>query len=145
MSNKLQKFKANAGALTLAKDAQKILMHNEKTVQYGLVLTQQQAIELLQTQAEEQRYHGRLEFGEGPVGKLIEAFADSPYITRQNYAATLHALIETFYYYKNETEDKLTDDELIEYMKKFFNGSCEGSIELLNSRELDSLARSLRY
>lgn len=145
MSNKLQKFKANAGALTLAKDAQKILLHNEKTVQYGLVLTQQQAIELLQTQAEEQRYHGRLEFGEGPVGKLIEAFADSPYITRQNYAATLHALIETFYYYKNETEDKLTDDELIEYMKKFFNGSCEGSIELLNSRELDSLARSLRY
>lgn len=145
MSNKLQKFKANAGALTLAKDAKKILMHNEKTVQYGLVLTQQQAIELLQTQAEEQRYHGRLEFGEGPVGKLIEAFADSPYITRQNYAATLQALIETFYYYKNETEDKLTDDELIEYMKKFFNGSCEGSIELLNSRELDSLARSLRY
>ena len=42
-------------------------------------------------------------------------------------------------------EDKLTDDELIEYMRKFFNGSCEGSIELLCSRELDSLARSLRY
>lgn len=145
MSGKLQTFKANAGALTLAKDAQKILMHNEKTVQYGLVLTKEQAVELLETQAHEQRYHGRLEFGEGPVGKLIDAFADSPYITRQNYADTLHALVETFYYYKNETEDKLTDDELIEYMRKFFNGSCEGSIELLSSRELDSLARSLRY
>lgn len=145
MSGKLQKFKANASALTLAKDAQKILMHNEKTVQYGLVLTKEQAVELLETQAHEQRYHGRLEFGEGPVGKLIDAFADSPYITRQNYADTLHALVETFYYYKNETEDKLTDDELIEYMRKFFNGSCEGSIELLSSRELDSLARALRY
>ncbi len=145
MQNKLQKFKANAGALTLAKDAQKILLFNEKTVQYGLVLTEKQAVELLETQSHEQRYSGRLEFGEGVLGKLIDAFADSPYITRQNYTDTLHALTETFYYYKNETDDKLTDDELIEYMRKFFNGSCEGSIELLNSRELDSLARSLRY
>ncbi len=145
MQNKLQKFKSNANALTLAKAAQKLLLRNEKTLRYGLVLTKEQAIELLDTQAYEQRYSGRLEFGEGPVGKLIDAFADSPYITRQNYAQTLHALVETFYYYKNETEDKLTDDELIDYMRGFFNGSCEGSIELLNSRELDSLARSLRF
>ena len=145
MSNKLQKFKSGASALTLAKDAQKLLLHNDKTIKYGLTLTKEQAIELLDTQAHEQRYSGRLEFGEGPVGKLIDAFADSPYITRGNYAPTLHALIETFYYYKNETDDKLTDDELIDYMRKFFNGLCEGSIELLNSRELDSLARSLRY
>lgn len=145
MQNKLQKFRTNASALTLAKDAQKILLYNEKTVQYGLELTKEQAVELLDTQSHEQRMSGRLEFGEGPIGKLIDAFADSPYITRQNYAQTLHALVETFYYYKNETEDRLTDDELIEYMRKFFNGSCEGSVELLNSRELDSLARSLRY
>ena len=144
MQNKLQKFRTGAHALTKAKDAQKLMAHNEKTIRYGLVLTQEQAIELLETQAEEQRYSGRLEFGEGPVGKLIDAFADSPYITRQNYAQTLHALVETFYYYKNETEHALSDDELIGYMRKFFDGSCEGSIELLNSRELDSLARALR-
>ena len=144
MQNKLQKFRAGAQALTKAQDAQKLLAHNEKTIVYGLELTKEQAILLLDAQAEEQRYHGRLEFGEGPVGKLIDAFADSPYITRGNYVKTLQELTETFYYYKNETGHALTDDELIEYMRKFFNGSCEGSIELLNSRELDSLARSLR-
>ena len=45
---------------------------------------------------------------------------------------------------KNETDEKLSDNELIDYMKTFFNGSCEGSLELLESRELDSLARALR-
>ena len=144
MQNKLQKFRAGAQSLTLAQDAQKLLAHNDKTICYGLVLTEAQAIELLQTQAEEQRYSGRLEFGAGIAGKLIDAFADSPYLTRQNYASTISALIETFYYYKNEIEDKLTDDELIGYMKRFFDTSCEGSIDLLNSRELDSLARAVR-
>jgi hypothetical protein len=109
-----------------------------------LVLTKEQAIRLLETKDEELRYHGRLEFGEGIIGKLIKAFCDSPYMNKQNYSETLERLLEIFYYYKNETDEKLSDNELIDYMKTFFNGSCEGSLELLESRELDSLARALR-
>jgi hypothetical protein len=80
----------------------------------------------------------------GIIGKLIKAFCDSPYMNKQNYSETLERLLEIFYYYKNETDEKLSDNELIDYMKTFFNGSCEGSLELLESRELDSLARALR-
>ena len=32
----------------------------------------------------------------------------------------------------------------IKYMKYYFNGTCNGSIELLSSRELDLLARNIR-
>ena len=144
MDNKLQAFRRSASALTQSKDVKAILAYNDKSVQYGLVLTEKQALQLLHSKDEELRYHGRLEFGEGILGKLITAFCDSPYMNRQNYSQTLERLLEIFYYYKGETWELLSDDELIGYMKDFFNGSCEGSTELLESRELDSLARALR-
>ena len=144
MSNKLQAFQKNAASLMRSKDADKLLFYNDESIKYGLVLTKEQAIRLLETKDEELRYNGRLEFGEGVIGKLITAFCDSPYMNRQNYSQTLERLVEIFYYYKNETDGQLSDDELIDYMKTFFNGSCEGSLELLESRELDGLARALR-
>jgi hypothetical protein len=144
MSNKLQAFKKNAAPLMRNKAADKLLFYNDESIKYGLMLTKEQAIRLLEAKDEELRYHGRLEFGEGIIGKLIKAFCDSPYMNKQNYSETLERLLEIFYYYKNETDEKLSDNELIDYMKTFFNGSCEGSLELLESRELDSLARALR-
>ncbi len=144
MSNKLQAFKKNAASLMRSKDADKLLLYNDESIKHGLVLTKEQAVRLLEAKDEELRYNGRLEFGEGVIGKLITAFCDSPYMNRQNYSQTLERLVEIFYYYKNETDGQLSDDELIDYMKTFFNGSCEGSLELLESRELDSLARALR-
>jgi hypothetical protein len=144
MSNKLQAFQKNAASLMRNKAADKLLFYNDESIKYGLVLTKEQAIRLLEAKDEELRYHGRLEFGEGIIGKLITAFCDSPYMNKQNYSETLERLLEIFYYYKNETDEKLSDNELIDYMKTFFNGSCEGSLELLESRELDSLARALR-
>lgn len=53
-----------------------------------------------------------------------------------NYTDTLHELIEIFYYYKNQVLDLVSDDELIKFMGKSFNGSCRGSLELLTDREL---------
>lgn len=144
MDNKLQAFRKSAQGLTRAKDVKAILQYNDHSVKYGLVLTGEQAMRLLETKDEELRYNGRLEFGEGILGKLITAFCDSPYMNRQNYSQTLERLVEIFYYYKGEMWELLSDDELIDYMKIFFNGSCEGSAELLESRELDSLARALR-
>jgi hypothetical protein len=63
----------------------------------------------------------------------------------QNYAETLHELIEMFYYYKNETLDLISDDDLIKFMHKAFDGICHGSLELLYGRELAKMAKNLRY
>lgn len=52
-----------------------------------------------------------------------------------NYVETLHELIEIFYFYKNETLDLISDDELIKFMKNSFDGKCQGSLELLSGRE----------
>jgi hypothetical protein len=122
-----------------------VIKCNDYTEQFGLLLTQAQAIELVETRSLSLRDNGRIEFGGGVIDKIIKEFCDSPYISMQNYAATLHELIETFYYYKNETLDLISDDDLIKFMKSAFDGVCQGSIDLLSGRELYQLARNLRF
>ncbi len=118
---------------------------NDLTARFGLVLTQAQAAELVETRAVSLLDNGRVEFGGGVIDKLIREFCDSPFISAANYADTLHELIEAFYYYKNESLDLITDDDLIKFMKSAFDGACRGSLELLTHRELERLSRNLRF
>lgn len=121
-----------------------IVKCNDLTVNYGLALTTAQAHVLVETRAQALSANGRIEFGGGIIDKIIKAFCDSPYISALNYEAVLHDLIEMFYYYKNETLDIISDNDLIKHMKTAFDGVCQGSLELLSGRELDRLARNLR-
>jgi hypothetical protein len=122
-----------------------IVKYNDFTENYGLVLTHQQAVELVETRAYALKTNLRIEFGRGVIDKIIKEFCDSPYISMYNYAETLHELIEMFYYFKNETLDLISDDDLIKFMKKAFDGVCQGSLEMLSGRELAKMARNLRY
>ncbi|MBE0501968.1 MAG: hypothetical protein IBX47_11050 [Desulfuromonadales bacterium] len=122
-----------------------IINCNEITSRYGLMLSLAEAQELVETRAEALNSYGRIEFAGGIINKLIMQFFDSPFLSRFNYADTLNELIETFYYFKNETLDEIGDDELISLMKKYFDQSCQGSMELLQNRELETLARNIRY
>lgn len=125
--------------------ASEIVKRNELTSRFGLTLSREQAAELVETRASSLRGAGRIEFGGGVIEKLIEAFCDSPYLTAQNYAQSLHELVEAFYYFKNETLDLMTDDDLIKFMKTAFDGVCHGSLDLLTGRELERMARNLRF
>lgn len=121
-----------------------ILRTNAKAEQFGMVLTQQDALALVETRNEALRDFGRVEFGGGILVKLIAAFYDSPYLWQQNYAETLHELLEIFYEFKNETLDTIGDDDLLALMRELFDGPCGGATELLRGRELDKLARSAK-
>jgi len=122
-----------------------IINCNEITSSYGLILTPQEAQELVKTHGEALKNNGRIEFTGGTIQKLIRSFCSSPFISKYNYAETLNDLVEVFYYFKNETLDELTDDELISLMKRYFNKNCQGSLELLQNRELETLAHNIRY
>jgi len=112
------------------------------------------------------RERGLLEFGEGILVELIDVFCDSPYLNMDNYAESLNALTEIFYYIKNEsqgwfvfkevdedekkvtrtlkneTRSMISDKDIIAEMKNAFDTVCEGSIELLAGREADEIAKS---
>lgn len=122
----------------------KILKQNELTAKFGLTLTEEQALEILQCRRMNLKEEQRIEFREGVIDKLIFAFCDSPYIYQANYAETIEALQELFYIYKNECYDEITDDELIEFMRVHFNGDCQGSIDFLEESCLDMLSRDIR-
>lgn len=87
---------------------------------------------------------GRVEFGGSALPKIARSFAPSPYSSRRGWYDELVRLTEIFYRFKSETGDRLGDDELLSIMRRAFDGSCGGSVDLLEGRELDILARRVR-
>ena len=123
---------------------QKVLDMNQKTQQFGLVLTEQDAKLLVEARGEELRRQQRVEFGESILSKLIFTFCDSEYIFQDNYVETIIRLQEIFYIFKNETMDELTDNELLTFMRKQFENVCHGDLEYLEGTCLSNFARAIR-
>lgn len=111
---------------------------------YGLTLSEADITELVELRGEALRNTGRVEFGGGVLPKLIRAFCKSPYIDSYNYATTLGDLQDAFYYFKNESHDLFSDDDLIEFMEKVFNGQAHGSTDVLITISLEQLCRWAR-
>lgn len=118
---------------------------NGYTKKFGLTLTDEEAALLLKERKEVLKNQERVEFGEGILPKLIYAFCDSPYIYQDNYVETLGRLQDIFYFYKNESLDEITDDELIDFMKDQFDGPCQGSLDYLEDTGLETFARRARF
>lgn len=118
---------------------------NYLTGKYGLKLSESQITNLVTQRFEVLQSTGRVEFGAGVLPKLIEAFCDSVYITQENYEESIATLQELFYYYKNESLDTLSDDELIDFMRSNFDGPCQGSVDYLGDTSLETLCRNARY
>ncbi|EGD49793.1 hypothetical protein Cpap_4237 [Ruminiclostridium papyrosolvens DSM 2782] len=118
---------------------------NEFSSKFGLVLTNAQIRTLSEERYNTLKRYGRVELGKGILDKLIFEFCDSPFIWQENYMDTLSDLQDIFYYFKNESLDEFTDDELIRYMRKSFDNECQGSIEYLRETSLEDVCRSIRY
>ncbi|NLL77976.1 MAG: hypothetical protein GX235_12160 [Clostridiales bacterium] len=125
-------------------ELENVIACNEKTQKFGVALTGEEARMLVQCRYEVLKKQRRVEFGEGILPQLIQAFCDSQYIDQNNYAETLADLQEIFYLYKNESEDNLTDDELIAAMKELYEGICFGSVEYLQDTCLERFAHAIR-
>ncbi len=124
--------------------ADKLVALNEKTAEYGLTLTEKDALEIVRSHRETLGLTDRIEVGDGIVGTIIERFSKSPYIDKWSYKETITELIAIFYRFKNETEDIVADGELLSVMKNAFDGECNGSLELLENKFLPEYAEKVR-
>ena len=122
----------------------RVLECNKKTEQYGLALSEVEANNLMLSRKASLADSQRVEFGEGILPKLIYYFCDSQYINQDNYADTLDQLQDIFYQYKNETQDELNDDELLDFMRQQFDDVCYGDIDYLANTCLERFARAVR-
>ncbi|MDD3920131.1 MAG: DUF6323 family protein [Eubacteriales bacterium] len=118
---------------------------NDITLRYGLSLTLPQMQQLAQRRFAALEETGRVEFAEGILPKLALAFCDSPYLMQEEYADTLAALQDLFYYFKGEAHEQVTDDELIAAMKEAFDGRAQGSLEYLGGTSLEQLCHNIRF
>jgi hypothetical protein len=125
--------------------ADELCQTNAVTSQFGLTLSEKQIADIVEKRFEALGATGRVEFGRGITKMLIEAFCDSPYIYQENYEETILELLDSFYYFKNESEDRIPDDELIAVMRRHFDTICQGSLEYLNGTTLEDLCRNTRY
>ena len=121
-----------------------ILSMNQKTEQFGLRISEEDAKELAMRRIQALKEEERLELGEGILEKLIFYFCDSAYIYQDNYVETIEELQDILYMYKNESLDLLSDQELLEFMKDSFEGECEGSLEMLATTTLSQFAKEIR-
>lgn len=130
--------------LQLSKAKEEVRLCSDLNALWGLSLTEQDITELVELRGQALRNTGRVEFGGGILPKLIRAFCKSPYVDPYNYAATLAELQDAFYYFKNECQDRFSDDELIDFMADVFNGQAHGSAEVLATISLEELCRWAR-
>ncbi len=113
------------------------------TDDYALILTEaeMQAVAVSHTESLERT--GRIEVMGGLVSKITEAFCTSPYFSQNDFADGLCRLIEAFYQTKNDCEDLIGDDELIEFMVTNFNNVYGGDLNALIENALPRLSQML--
>lgn len=118
-----------------------ILDLNKFTEKRGLLLNEKQAISLINNRNRCLKELGKIEIGSGTLEKIIYTFYTSSYIDKDNYLEILEELTNIFYLYQNEFDNKLTDEQIIEYIKKSYE-EC-GTIELLEGLYLENLRNKL--
>ena len=121
-----------------------VLRCNDDTFAYGLTLTKEQAVDLVETRSRALRDNGLVEIGGGVLGKLLRAFRDSPYLAPQTYAETINQIAEVYYAYRRVSFGKYSDDELIAFLREWYDEPCQGSLELLGGTALQWFIDTMR-
>ncbi len=121
-----------------------VCMANKYTEEFGLSLTKEDAVQLMERRDEALRNEGRVEFGGGILTKIIYAFCNSDFVDADEWSEILGRLTEIFYLYKNEMHDEITDDELIAFMREQYEEVCRGDLDYLESTCLDLFAHAVR-
>ncbi len=144
MNEIIKSFKGFNNSIIEKQVFDEIMKTNEFSEEFSLKLSENDIKEIIKTRNTALKISGRIEFNGQIITKIIKKFCDSSYISQCNYMDTINELVEIFYDYKNETLDLIGDDELIEIMKKYFEGYCQGSLELLEGKVMYVITENVR-
>lgn len=110
---------------------------SEAGAPFGFTLSPAQTAALQKQEEQSLERTGRICFGASILPRLASAFAGSPHIQAGDWAQTLGEMTELFYALKSETEDRLSDEELIARMVCAFDGPAQGALSLVADFVLD--------
>lgn len=115
-----------------------ILDLNRITSRRGLSLSYSFIVNLIESKNLILAELGRVEV-HGILDKIIYYFYDSFYIDKDNYFDIINQLVRVFYYYQDEFDYRLSDEEILKYLRKSFDFFCGGSIYLLRTLSFEKL------
>lgn len=108
-----------------------IIVLNEKTKEFGLILTEEQIENLVDVRKYSLLDNSLLEIGSSIIEDIILEFYSSPYISKIDYDETLYELVEIFYSLRNIFNYKVPDAYIIKAMREHFDTDAYGATELL--------------
>ena len=117
---------------------------NQYTEKYGLQISERDAELLMEERAKVLKAERRVEFGQSILPRIIYAFCDSAYLSQDNYLDTLIHLQEIFFLYKNEMQDEITDEELLNFMREQYEEVCFRDLEYLETTCLGIFSEAIR-
>jgi hypothetical protein len=125
--------------------SQEVMHTNEVAEAYGLYLSPQASREIITARNNTLKCYERIEIDTEITRKIITQFCSSPYLQQAEYMDTIIQLQELFHYIKNELDDDIGDDALIERLADLYNNKCFGDIDLLEGRETERIIRQYRF
>ena len=125
--------------------AQELMLTNEVSQDFGLSLSPQEARGIVTARESTLKDYDRVELDTEILNKLILSLCTSPYLQQSEYVDTINELHELFHYIKNELDDHIGDDELIEKLSFLFTHVCHGDLELLKGRETERIIRQYHF
>jgi len=117
---------------------------NETSARFGLRLSEQAMQALAQVRTRALLGHGRVELGASAISAIVEEFCDSPFLSQEDYEETLAELLDAFYYFKNVSGERLTDEELIAAMRAYYD-TFSGSMTGVTGTTLEAFCLARRF
>lgn len=97
-----------------------ILKINEESSVYGLILTSENVEEIIKSRGYSLKTYGRIDLNMDSTKKIINKIYISQYTDKDDYVEIINDLQDIFYYLKNETLDKISDNEIIDIIGEFY-------------------------
>lgn len=97
-----------------------ILEINDKSVDYGLVLSPKDVEEVIKSRKDSLKTYGRIDLNMDITEKIMEILYTSQYTDKDDYLELISDLQDIFYYLKNETLDEISDNEILDKISEFY-------------------------
>ena len=97
-----------------------ILEINDKSVDYGLVLSPKDVEEVIKSRKDSLKTYGRIDLNMDITEKIMEILYTSQYTDKDDYLELINDLQDIFYYLKNETLDEISDNEILDKISEFY-------------------------
>lgn len=108
-----------------------IIILNDKTKEFGLMLTEEQIENLIDIRKFALSDNSLLELGSSILEDIILEFYQSPYISKVDYDETLYELSNVYYTLREKFNYHIPDAYIIKLMREHFDDDAYGSTEKL--------------